>query len=60
MEAKWECTIRTDNEAFAERNDGELARILRKVADYVERGHVAGHCMDINGNKVGAFGYFVE
>lgn len=31
----------------------ESARILRKIADDIERGNDSGFCMDINGNKVG-------
>ena len=50
----------TTNAAFHE-DDGiemrhaEVARILRHIAEQVERG--AGACMDVNGNKVGTWGY---
>lgn len=40
-----------DAECFAM----EVARILRRVADRVERGEDGGTCVDINGNSVGAW-----
>lgn len=45
--------ITTGNEAF--RDPGELPRLLRKVADQIERGRAEGRIMDVNGNRVGAW-----
>ena len=48
-------TIRTDNAAFQDGDDGagELARILRAIADSVENGNREGTARDVNGNNVG-------
>jgi len=49
-----------DNEAFEECRPEETARILRKLADYIEgywcdfRYNEGMTLMDINGNRVGA------
>lgn len=46
----------TDNAAFED--EGELPRILRKVADDIERGldiHMYQTIFDINGNDVGQY-----
>lgn len=53
--------INTDNAAFEE-NPGELARILRKLADAVEDGYDNAEYLlkDINGNTVGNFDHFTE
>jgi hypothetical protein len=49
----------TENEAFAGGNrESETARILRTVADRVERGESTGlfqNVHDLNGNPVGTF-----
>ena len=48
--------LKTTNAAFHDDNrHAEVARILRHIADQVERG--AGACMDVNGNRVGSWGY---
>ena len=47
--------IKTDNAAF-EDDPGkayECARILRELANKLERGHEVGKCIDYNGNTVG-------
>lgn len=46
-------TIKTDNDAFVESPTGEIARILRKLAQDIETDGGFGPVMDINGNKVG-------
>lgn len=51
-------TIRTDNAAFEPDRGAELARILRKLADRVEREDQPGRgeewkVLDVNGNTVG-------
>jgi hypothetical protein len=47
-------TIKTENDAFADGNKrAEVARILREVADSLERGSDEVVCRDFNGNKVG-------
>lgn len=43
--------VTTHNEAF--RYDGEVARILRAIAEKVEQGETGGPIMDSNGNSVG-------
>ncbi len=56
--ADYTITINTDNAAFGEETRGELARILHKLADYIQDGGT-GHpavgitLRDLNGNKVG-------
>jgi hypothetical protein len=49
--------IKTDNAAFDENKYGEVARILRNLADKLEGGYggmgVTMNLMDFNGNKVG-------
>jgi hypothetical protein len=43
----------TDNAAFDDDGAGEVARILRAVADQVEAGGGQGQARDYNGNTVG-------
>jgi hypothetical protein len=53
-ETMFRLTIETDNAAFED--DGELARILRRLADKVDAvpaGWDHGNVMDTNGNNVG-------
>jgi hypothetical protein len=46
--------ILTHNAAFQDGNKGaEIARILRKMAEYAENWDFNAACMDYNGNKVG-------
>ena len=46
--------IETDNAAFSDDAfEAEIARILRRVADRVERGEQSGGILDVNGNGVG-------
>lgn len=50
--------VHTDNAAFGDAPQWELARILRKVADRVEAGEDISHyltILDVNGNDVGRF-----
>ena len=52
--------IGLENAAFADGNEGaELARILRKMADSIERAGEAPRCFekirDINGNTAGQY-----
>ena len=47
--------IDTDNNAFAEDCQGEVVRLLRKVASRIERGELACAIRDINGNVCGMF-----
>ena len=48
-------TIETDNEAFSRNKGREVARILRRIAERLERGEDSGKAMDLNGNSVGKF-----
>ena len=48
----------TDNDAFTDNLAGESARLLRVIADRIERGEFTGlfeSVHDENGNAVGAF-----
>jgi hypothetical protein len=54
--------IETDNAAFEDSPGSEIARILRGIASRVQdvRGEVADEefrVMDVNGNKVGTWGF---
>ena len=47
-------SFKTGNDAFTDSNlFDESARILRKIANDIERGNDSGNCRDYNGNKVG-------
>lgn len=46
--------IEADNSAFRE-NSGELARLLRGVADEANDGRTEGAIIDANGLRVGTF-----
>lgn len=46
----------TDNDAFAENPEIEIARILRAVADNVS-GADGGYIRDVNGNHIGTWDY---
>ena len=48
--------IDTGNDAFRDDEAGEVARILRAVADRLDGGQPFGALHDINGNRVGQFG----
>jgi hypothetical protein len=45
--------FKTGNAAFEGEDNYEVVRILRDIADQVERGCALGIIIDINGNKVG-------
>ena len=47
--------IETGNDAFDGVEQSEVARILRVVADQVERGTDCANISDVNGNTVGTF-----
>lgn len=50
--------INVGNAAFQESPDGEVVRILRKLADQLESGHgYSSDIRDLNGNKVGKVGF---
>lgn len=56
--ARFVVDITCENEAFADEVFVETARILRAVADSLDKANQsAGRCLDINGNTVGNFGY---
>lgn len=51
-------TIHTGNDAFADDPVGELARLLRTIADRIEAGDDISHyrtILDSNGNDCGRF-----
>ena len=45
--------IKTDNDAFVDYKNGEIARILQATAKRILEGDRSGNCYDHNGNKVG-------
>ncbi len=47
-------TFDADNAAFEDMHD-ECARILRAIAEKIDRGETGGDVRDINGNKVGTW-----
>lgn len=47
--------VKTDNAAFEQDRDAELARILEVAARKIEHGNTEGKLYDINGNVVGSF-----
>lgn len=49
--------IETLNSAFELSKEDEVGRILREIADKIERGHTPTKAMDINGNSVGKINY---
>lgn len=53
----FECKFMTDNDAFAESREQEVCRILREIADQIERGvsDKFQTILDANGNSVGRF-----
>lgn len=54
-------TMSTDNAAFTEGDaPGEVARILRRIANRLENGDTEGKCVDVNGNAVGDFSLRLE
>jgi hypothetical protein len=48
--------INSSNAAFTDDPHSELARILRELADKIERGDDGGKLRDVNGNSVGEYG----
>jgi hypothetical protein len=48
-------TIETDNAAFNDGGNAEVARLLREVAERVEDSTTDGTVKDINGNTVGVW-----
>ena len=47
----------TDNAAFEDCPEAEIARILRNIADRVDQGSDEGVAMDANGNRVGTWSW---
>ena len=45
--------IATDNEAFGDEPEVEVARILRQIASRIEQGETDGRTRDSDGNMVG-------
>lgn len=56
MKKQFTVVLATENAAFETPDaPGEIARILREVADRVESGSAHGKVADINGNSVGRY-----
>ena len=51
--------IGTGNAAFKD-DPGELGRILRDIANRVDRGEKSGKVPDVNGNMVGRFDFLQD
>jgi hypothetical protein len=47
-------TIKTDNAAFQDNRHAEVARILRDLANRLDRGFTFDRVQDVNGNAVGS------
>jgi len=52
---KFSVTVKCDNAAFDPDPLEELARIIRDLADRLDRGVAFGSIRDVNGNCVGSF-----
>jgi len=54
---EFQVAINSDNDAFVDRPDQEVARILRDVANSIEGSstYCEGNTVDVNGNTVGSF-----
>jgi len=50
-------SIETDNDAFVDDRNAELARILHDLADKIEAGNDVSVIRDMNGNTVGEISY---
>lgn len=50
--------LNSNNAAFEDSGEFEVARILRDVADRIESGSTEGRLRDVNGNNVGS--WFLE
>lgn len=55
MENSFNLAIKLGDDALSSLGSTELSRILRLVADRIERGETSGNVKDINGNTVGTF-----
>lgn len=60
MSNQFRVLLSTDNAAFEDGRDFETARILRDVAGRLENGESGGTVRDINGNRVGDYGFQIE
>ncbi len=54
---KFTLKIESGDAAFEDFPEGEVARILRHVADLVKAGYRSAPLLDINGNRVGEYRY---
>jgi hypothetical protein len=55
---KFTLSFNTDNDAFYDDENGEIARILRDLADRIDRGDIASqhrNASDRNGNIIGTY-----
>ena len=52
-------SFETDNSAFEDDRDREISRILRKIANLIDKGEYhPGHSksiLDVNGNRIGSY-----
>lgn len=60
MANEFRVLIKTDNAAFDDNRDLEVARILRGVVADLEQGVSARNLRDVNGNHVGDFGFVID
>ena len=47
--------FKTDNAAFEDYKEGEIARILCSIARKIKAGSTSGKVTDINGNAIGEY-----
>ena len=52
---KFNCEIKTENAAFTDNLNDEIARILNVIATKIRSGDTYGLAKDLNGNTVGTW-----
>lgn len=61
MGITFECTLESDNDAFADGNAAdECARIVKEIAARIELGSTHGIARDSNGNRVGTWSLEID
>lgn len=53
----FELKFSTSGSAFEEISEQEIARILETTAEKIKNGYTDGPVMDINGNRIGEWGF---
>jgi hypothetical protein len=58
--AMFRVEFNVDNAAFEKQSEGEVAKLLEKTLKKLQEGKTGGHIQDSNGNRVGAWGYYID